>query len=176
MIILDFCLFVCFFESFGFVFVLFFLLSGLSKTRLQGGTWDVTLQFEARGCRLRASGSGFVGQLNHLLGGGLPSSPACTVIFRCSVLTPVLFQHTSVECVSMCAREHTPFNIVPACLPALSTSVVMSLTCFDLSLFITVLSFSLLCVNVHVSLFTISIVQCKCMDETGMGRFPERVS
>lgn len=58
-----------------------------------------------------------------LRGGGLPSSPACTVIFRCSVLTPVLFQHTSVECVSLCAREHTPFNIVPACLPTCLPSV-----------------------------------------------------
>lgn len=54
--------------------------------------------------------------------------------FRCSVLTPVLFQNTSVECVSLCAQEHTPFNIVPACLPALSTSVVMSRTCFDRTL------------------------------------------
>lgn len=57
------------------------------------------------------------------LRGGLPSSSACTVIFRCSMLTPVLFQNTSVECVSLCAQGHTPFNIVPACLPALSTSV-----------------------------------------------------
>lgn len=40
------------------------------------------------------------------------------------MLNPVLSQNTSVECVRLCAQEHTPFNIVPACLPALSTSVV----------------------------------------------------
>lgn len=74
----------------------------------------------------------------------------------------------------MCPGTHTPFNIVPACLPALSTSVVMSLTCFDrtLPVFIynsIVLFFFLLCVYVHVSLFSIGIVQCKCMEQTGMG-------
>lgn len=53
------------FESFGF-----FFLSGLSKTRLQGGMREITLQLEARGCHLWASGSGYVGQLNHLLGVG----------------------------------------------------------------------------------------------------------
>lgn len=106
------------------------------------------------------------------LRGGLPSSSACTVIFWCSVLTPVLFQNTSVECVSLCAQEHTPFNIVPACLPALSTSVVTT----ELSLFITVLFFWLFfflllqCVNVHVSLLSIDIVQCKCLNQTGMGK------
>lgn len=108
------------------------------------------------------------------LRGGLPSSSACTVIFRCSVLTPVLFQNTSVECVSLCAQEHTPFNIVPACLPALSTSVVMSLTCFDRKLLVfiynSIVLFSRLCVNVHVFLFSICIVQCKCLDQTGMGK------
>lgn len=109
------------------------------------------------------------------LRGGLPSSSACTVIFRCSVLTPMLFQNTSVECVSLCAQEHTPFNIVPACLPALSTSVVMSPTCFDrtLPVFIynSVVFISLLCVYVHVSLFSIYIVQCKCTDPMGMENF-----
>lgn len=115
------------------------------------------------------------------LRGGLPSSSACTVVFRCSMLTPVLFQNTSVECVSLCAQEHTPFNIVPACLPALSTSVVT--TERYLSLFITVLFcfwfFFLQCVNVHVSLLSINIVQCKCVNRTGMGnfcRYPERTS
>lgn len=91
------------------------------------------------------------------------------------MLTPVLFQNTSVECVSLCAQEHTPFNIVPACLPALSTSVVMSLTCFDrtLPVFIynSIVCFFFLCVYVHVSLFSIGIVQCKCMEQTGMGNF-----
>lgn len=64
------CFCFCFvsFESFGFFF--FFFLSGLSKTRLQGGTWEITLQLEARGCHLWASGSGYVDQLNHLLGVG----------------------------------------------------------------------------------------------------------
>lgn len=118
-------LFVLFLSIFWvFCFVLFcFFLSGLSKTRLQGGTWDVTLQLEARGLHLWASGSGCIGQLNHLFRGGLLSSSACTVIFRCSVLTPVLCQHTSVKSVRLCAREHTPFSIVPACLPAYLPSV-----------------------------------------------------
>lgn len=133
-----------------------FFLSGLSKTRLQGGTWEITLQLEARGCHLWASGSGYVGQMNHLLGGGLPSSSACTVIFRCSMLTPVLFQNTSVECVSLCAQEHTPFNIVPACLPALSTSVVMSLTCFDRTLTVFIY-------NSIVFFFSSPVCKCTCV-------------
>lgn len=64
----DYIGFFFFFESFLGSF--FFFLSGLSKTRLQGGTWAITLQLEARGCHLWASGSGYVGQLNHLLGVG----------------------------------------------------------------------------------------------------------
>lgn len=151
-----------FWVPFFVLFCLFcFFLSGLSKTRLQGGAWgEITLQF------LRGP-LGFRFRLRRPaespLRGGLPSSSACTVVFRCSMLTPVLFQNTSVECVSLCAQEHTPFNIVPACLPALSTSVVMSLTCLDrTSLFITVLFLfflfsSRLCVNVHVSLFSICV-------------------
>lgn len=104
-----------------------------------------------RGPRVPPRGSGFrlCRPAESPLRGGLPSSSACTVIFRCSVLTPVLFQNTSVECVSLCAQEHTPFNIVPACLPALSTSVVMSLTCFDRTLPVFIYNsivFSLSCV------------------------------
>lgn len=95
------------------------------------------------------------------------------LVFSVLTSTPVLLQNTSVECVSLCAQEHTPFNIVPACLPALSTSVLMSPTCFDrtLPVFIynSIVSFFLLCVNVHVSLFPIDIVQCKCVHQTGMG-------
>lgn len=130
-----------------------FFLSGLSKTRLQGGTWEITLQLEAQGCHLWASGSGYVGQMNHLLGGGLPSSSACTAIFRCSMLTPVLFQNTSVECVSLCAQEHTPFNIVPACLPSvpLWSCLWHVLTERYLSLFIT------------VSFFSSPVCKCTCV-------------
>lgn len=142
----------CFFGFFCFVSLNLlgsFFLSGLSKTRLQGGMWEITLQLEAQ----RVPPLGFRFRLcrpaESPLRGGLPSSSACTVIFRCSVLTPVLFQNTSVECVSLCAQEHTPFNIVPACLPALSTSVVMSLTCFDRTLPVFIYNsivFSLSCV------------------------------
>lgn len=63
-IISDLFLFVCFFGS----LLVPFFPSGLSKTSLQGGTWEITLQLEAPGCHLRATGSGYVGQLNHLLG------------------------------------------------------------------------------------------------------------
>lgn len=109
-IILDFCC-CCSFESFGFLFLFCFVcfvffLSGLSKTRLQGGAWgEITLQF------LRGP-LGFRFRLRRPaespLRGGLPSSSACTVVFRCSMLTPVLFQNTSVECVSLCAQgTHT---------------------------------------------------------------------
>lgn len=61
-------LFVCF--TFNFFF-------RLSKMRLQGGAWGVG----PRGGHLWGCGSGCVGQLSRLLlGGGLPSSSACTVI------------------------------------------------------------------------------------------------
>lgn len=98
----------------GFVFFLFW--AGFSKTRLQGGAWEITLQFVA--LRVPPLGFGvqaYVGQLNHLLGVGfrllLPVHCFFFVVFfffRCSVLTRVLFQNTCVECVSLCAQEHTP--------------------------------------------------------------------
>lgn len=75
------------------------------------------------------------------------------------MLNPVLSQNTSVECVRLCAQEHTPFNIVPACLPS-----VPLLSRQNLSLFITVLFLLLLqCVNVRVSFLSIGIVRCKCL-------------
>lgn len=110
-----------------------------------------------------------VGQLKHLLGGWAYDN-FCLYsdffyffflfnCFRCSMLNPVLSQNTSVECVRLCAQEHTPFNIVPACLPS-----VPLLSRQNLSLFITVLFLLLLqCVNVRVSFLSIGIVRCKCL-------------
>lgn len=120
------------FFSLNFFFFFFFFLSGLSKTRLQGGNVG---DHSAIRCPKGATSGLRVQAIRRPaetpLRGGLPSSSssACTVYFfklfcfRCSVLTPVLFQNTSVECVSLCAQEHTPFNIVPACLPACLPSV-----------------------------------------------------
>lgn len=116
-----------------------------------------------------------VGQLKHLLGGWAYDN-FCLYsdffifflfnCFRCSMLNPLLSQNTSVECVRLCAQEHTPFNIVPACLPS-----VPLLSRQNLSLFITVLFLLLLqCLNVRVSFLSIGIVRCKCLkSERGAG-------
>lgn len=104
--------------SFWIFWVLFFFLfwAGFSKTRLQGGAWgDHSAIRGPEGAASGLRGSGLRRPAESPLRGGLPSSPACTLFlfvvfffFRCSVLTRVLFQNTCVECVSLCAQEHTP--------------------------------------------------------------------
>lgn len=69
-------LFVC-----TFLWFFLFSLSGLSKTRLQGGAWEITLQLEAPGCHLWASGFRLRRPADSPRRGGLPSSSACTVTF-----------------------------------------------------------------------------------------------
>lgn len=142
-------------------------MSGLSKTSLQGGTWGHHSAIRApRGATAGLQGSGFVGQLNHLLGGwvgGLPSSSACTVILSVFSVNPSV---TSAHICGVCAREHTPFSIVPARLPSAPllsclwhlTFIYNSIVWF---LYLLLFFFFLLCVNVHVSLLSIGLVQCK---------------
>lgn len=102
------------FESFGFCF--FFILSGLFKDTSSGrSVGDHSAIRGPEGAASGLRGSGLRRPAESPLRGGLPSSPACTLFlfrcfffFRCSVLTRVLFQNTCVECVSLCAQEHTP--------------------------------------------------------------------
>lgn len=127
-------------------FLSFFFRVGFSKKRLQGGAWEMTLQLVALGCYHWASGSGFVGQLNHLLGVGfrllLPVQWFLGV--QC---WPQCYSRPRLWSVWVCVPGNTrPLTLcLPACLP-LSTSAVMSPTCVAgtyLSLFITVLGFVL---------------------------------
>lgn len=98
----------------GFVF--FFILSGLFKDTSSGrSVGDHSAIRGPEGAASGLRGSGLRRPAESPLRGGLPSSPACTLFlfvvfffFRCSVLTRVLFQNTCVECVSLCAQEHTP--------------------------------------------------------------------
>lgn len=104
--------------------------------------------------------SGCVGQLNHLLWGGWASVFFCLYsvflfsFFRCSALTPVLW-----VCEPWTTHTHThPLTLcLPACLPS------VPLTCLYL---LHIVHFP--CVrNVCVSLLSICIVWCKCVDDMG---------
>lgn len=83
----------------------------------------------------------------------------------------------------MSENTHTPFNVVPASLPAVSRSIytterhlylfITVLFCFVFVFFVGVgwgifFFFLFQRVDVHVSLLSIDIVQCKCMNQLGM--------
>lgn len=114
-------------EFFGFLFVFFslnlfgvscFFWAGFQRHIFREECWEITLQFKAPGGHLR--GSGFrLCRPAHSPRMGWASIFFCLYsdilflflflcFFRCSVLTPVLFQNTPVECVRLCVQgTHT---------------------------------------------------------------------
>lgn len=135
----------------GFLFLFslnlfgFFFWAGFQRHVFREEMWEITLQLEAWGCHLWAFGSGYVGQLIHLLGGGLPSSSPCTVIFWCFQCwpPPQCYFRTHLLSVWVYVPRNThPLTLcLPACLPSvlLFSCLWHVLTEHYLSLFITVL-------------------------------------